>query len=112
MKSIVLRTKPVSVNKRYMISRGRNILSNEYRSAKEAIEWELATQWKGEPLTEEDICVNIIVYYSGRKPDIDAYEKLILDSMTNIVYADDGLVSEKHTFRVKDEDARIEISVL
>ena len=64
-------------------------------------------------LTEEGIAVNILVYYSVRKPDIDAYEKLLLDSMTGIVYKDDGLINEKHTFRIKvEKNPRIEIQVL
>lgn len=111
--TIIIKTKPVSVNKRYTIARGRNILSNEYRSTKEAIAWEIASQWRGDVLNKDGIAVNIIVYYSGRKPDIDAYEKLLLDAMSKVVYEDDGLIDEKHTFRVLDkENPRIEIQVL
>jgi len=113
MYTFTIKTKPVSVNARYMISRGRNILSTKYRNAKEAISWEIASQFKGKMLTEEGIALNILVYYSGRCPDIDAYEKLLLDSMTGIVYKDDGLIDEKHTFRTKVEDNQyIEIQVM
>jgi Holliday junction resolvase RusA-like endonuclease len=113
MYKLIIKTLPVSVNQRYTIARGQNILSKKYREAKEAIQWEIAAQFKGEILIEDGIAVNIMVYYSGKRPDIDAYEKLLLDSMTGIVYKDDGLIDEKHTFRTKiEKDPYIEIHII
>lgn len=113
MKSITLYTKPVVQNKKHTVARGRMILSKEYREAKQALAWEIATQWKDEILTEEGIAVNILIYYKGRRPDIDAYEKILLDAMEGLVYSNDGLIDEKHTFRIKDiENPRTVIQVL
>lgn len=113
IRSIYLNTKPVSINKRYTIARGRNILSTEYRNAKQELEWEIKSQWKYLPSDEEDISLNIIIYYSGRKADIDAYIKILLDAMEGIVYSNDGLVSELHVFRKKvKKDPQIIIQIL
>lgn len=103
MQTIVISTKPVSINARYTISRGKNILSRDYRSAKEAIAWEINSQWH-EDLITEDVTLNFLIYYKGRKPDIDAYHKIVLDAMTGVVYKDDAQVNELHTFRMQDKD--------
>lgn len=112
MQTIVIHTPPVSINKRYTIARGKNILSNDYRAAKEAIQWEIAAQYKGELITEDDLCVNIFVYYSGKKADIDAYIKILLDTMTGIVYKDDKQISELSVVRQPSDTSYIEIQVL
>jgi len=113
MKTLTLYTKPVVQNKKHTVARGRMILSKEYREAKQALQWEVAAQWKGETMTEDGIAVNILIYYKGRKPDIDAYEKILLDCMEGVTYKNDGLVDEKHTFRIKvEENPRVEIQIL
>jgi len=76
------------------------------------MEWEVKSQWRGEPLTENDLCVNLFIYYSGRMNDIDAFIKIILDSMTEIVYKDDKQVSELSVIRQKADEDRVEIQVL
>lgn len=111
MKQIDILTKPVSINQRYTISRGKNILTRNYRDAKEAIKWEVTAQWQGEPI-EDDVTINFLIYYKGRKPDIDAYHKIVLDAMSEIVYKDDKQIDELHTFRMKSGDDRIVIQVL
>jgi len=103
MKTLLLNTKPVSVNQRYTIARGRNILSNTYRDAKALLKWEIKSQWEGEPL-DQDVAVNVIVKYKGRKPDIDAYCKILFDALEGIALKNDGLISEAHIYREKVED--------
>lgn len=93
MQTLTFNTKPVSVNKRYTISRGRNILSNEYRSAKEAMQWEAKSQWQGEPL-DDDVTVNILLHLDSKRPDIDGYLKIILDSIDGIAYHNDRQITE------------------
>lgn len=112
MKSILLNTKPVSINKRYTIARGRNILSTEYRRAKEALQWEVKSQWEGDPLEDKDLELNIVVYYYKRKTDIDAYLKILLDAMEKIVYVNDSQISGLHVYYEKDKEERVEISIL
>ncbi len=110
---ITLYTKPVPQNQKHASVNGRQILTKKYREAKEALSWEIATQWKKAILEEEGLAVNILIYYSGRKPDIDAYEKILLDAAEGIIYKNDGLIDEKHTYRIKDdENPRVELSVI
>jgi crossover junction endodeoxyribonuclease RusA len=111
MQTINIKTSPVSINKRYTIARNRNILSNEYRAAKEAMEWEIKGQFRGEILTDDNLCVNLFIYYKGRKADIDAYIKIILDAMTGIVYEDDKQINELSVVREKSEADGIVVQV-
>ena len=113
MKTILIKTPPVSVNQRYTISRGRNILSNKYRSAKEAIEWEIKSQWDNETIKDEDICINVLLYLKDKRHDIDAFIKLLLDAMSKKVYQDDRQIHELHVFKMYDKkNPRVEISIV
>ena len=104
MKTITLTTKPVPVNQKYSVIRGKMFLSKTYRDTKEAMQWEVKSQWKGEPLAEE-VSLNVMFYYGdNRKRDIDAYLKILLDSMSDIVYTDDSLITELHVFKEVDTD--------
>lgn len=114
METITLTTKPVVINKKYMVTRnGRMILSKEYREGKEAMAWEIASQWHTEP-QRDDVTLNILFYFGDkRKRDIDAYLKILLDAMSEIVYEDDSQVTEMHVFKDYDKDnPRTEIQVL
>lgn len=112
MQTIVIKTPPVSVNQRYTISRGRNILSNKYREAKEAIEWEVKSQWQKD-IIKDEVCVNVLLHLKDKRTDIDAFVKLLLDSMSKIVYKDDLQVTELHVFKMYDKsNPRIEVQIL
>lgn len=113
MKTILIKTPPVSVNQRYTISRGRNILSKDYRNAKEAIEWEVKSQWDYETIKDNDVCINVLLYMKDKRHDIDAFIKLLLDAMSNTVYKDDRQIHELHIFKMYDKkNPRVEISVV
>jgi|TARA_E500000318_G_C3563488_1_gene214638 Holliday junction resolvase RusA-like endonuclease len=47
-------------------------------------------------LFEGDVCVEMLIYYASRRPDLD--ESLILDLMQGIVYKNDRQVKEKHIY--------------
>ena len=51
---------------------------------------------KIDPLTEEYVKVEMMIYYASRRPDLD--ESLILDCMQNYVYYNDRQVKEKHIY--------------
>jgi crossover junction endodeoxyribonuclease RusA len=103
MKTITLLTKPIPVNQKYFVVRGRMLLSTKYRDTKEAMQWEVKSQVKGAPLVG-DVALNIMFYYGdNRKRDIDAYLKILLDSMSGIVYEDDAQISEMHVFKEVDK---------
>ena len=112
MRTLIFKTPPVGVNQRYTISRGRNILSKKYREAKETMQWEAKSQWPDEPL-DEDVVVNILLYLPNNRSDIDAYIKIILDTLTGIAYEDDKQVTELSVVKMLDkEDPRIVVQVL
>lgn len=46
------------------------------------------------PLPENDLAVDIKIYYASRRPDLD--ESLILDCLQGFVYKNDRQVKEKH----------------
>lgn len=113
MKTITLLTKPIPVNQKYFVVRGRMLLSTKYRDTKETMQWEVKSQWKGEPLTD-DVTLNVMFYYGdNRKRDIDAYLKILLDSMSGIIYEDDAQITEMHVFKEVDKgEPRTVIQVL
>ena len=104
MKTLELYIKPCPINQKYFVRNGRNILSNRYRQAKRDLQLEIRSQWNEEPLAR-NVCVNIIQYFGDkRKRDIDAGLKIILDSMTDIVYLDDSQITEMHVFKDYDKN--------
>lgn len=113
MKTITFYTKPVPVNQKYFVRNGRNILSNKYRQAKGDLALETRSQWNSEPLGR-NVELNIIQYFGDkRKRDIDAYLKILLDSMEGIVYLNDNQINAMHVFKEYDkENPRIDIQIL
>ena len=57
---------------------------------------------KIDPLTEEYVKVEMMIYYASRRPDLD--ESLILDCMQNYVYYNDRQVKEKHIYWGLDKE--------
>jgi Holliday junction resolvase RusA-like endonuclease len=110
---ITLYTKPCPVNQKYGIINGRNLLTKKYRDAKEALAWEIRSQWKKQPIGG-DVVINIIEYFGdNRRRDIDAYLKVILDAGSGILYGDDSQIVELTVIKAKDlKNPRIEISVV
>ena len=49
--------------------------------------------------------------FCGKKPDIDNYLKALLDSMTGIVFKDDGQVVECRTRKLYSPNPRIEFTI-
>lgn len=113
MKTITIYTKAIPVNSKYGVMNGRMLLTKKYRDTKEAMKWEIISQWKGEPLYET-VTLNILQYFGdNRKRDIDAYLKILLDSMEGIVYTNDTLINEMHVYKEVDkENPRIEVQIL
>lgn len=57
---------------------------------------------KIDPLTEDYVRVEMMIYYASRRPDLD--ESLILDCMQNYVYYNDRQVKEKHIYWGLDKE--------
>ena len=51
---------------------------------------------KIEELFTAEVCVEMLIYYSTRRPDLD--ESLILDCMQGVIYENDRQVREKHIY--------------
>ena len=58
---------------------------------------------KIDPLTEDYVKVEMMIYYASRRPDLD--ESLILDCMQNYVYYNDRQVKEKHIYWGLDKES-------
>jgi Holliday junction resolvase RusA-like endonuclease len=70
-------------------------------------------QWHSSPITG-DVEIHVKLYFgTRRKADIDNFGKLILDSLTDIVWEDDSQIQKMlvEKFYCK-EDPRIELSIL
>lgn len=108
MKKIVIKTKPISVNQMY---RGRRFLTNDGKATKEAISWEVATQFK-ETMIEDSIKITVHFYFENRRMDIDNCLKGLFDCLTGLVWKDDRYVDELHVFKYIDkENPRTELFI-
>lgn len=106
---ITLKTKPISTNQLYG---GRRYLTKLGKDTKEAMAWEVKSQWKGRKLLTGEISVLVYFYVPNMRSDIDNFLKGFLDCMTGIVWKDDHQIVELHCFKIKDKkDARIELEV-
>jgi Holliday junction resolvase RusA-like endonuclease len=109
MKTITINSEPISTNALY---RGRRFLTKEGKEAKEAMAWEVASQWK-EPITDQDIALNIIFYVKNNRRDLDNCLKATLDCLTGLIWKDDSQVVELHVYKEIDAaNPRIEISFI
>lgn len=52
--------------------------------------------------TKKDVCVEMVIYYATRRPDLD--ESLILDIMQGYVYENDRQVKQKKIYWQLDRD--------
>ena len=57
---------------------------------------------KIDPMTEDYVKVEMMIYYASRRPDLD--ESLILDCMQDYVYYNDRQVKEKHIYWGLDKE--------
>lgn len=87
-------------------------MTAEGKALKEDYGWQAKNQYKEKPL-DYPLFVFINLYFdSKRKHDIDNYNKLILDSLTGIVWLDDGQIESACINKYYDkENPRIEIKV-
>lgn len=88
-------------------------LSKEGKSLKLDYGRQAKSQWKDEPI-EGEILVEIKLYFKrGGKHDIDNYGKILLDSLTGIVWVDDSQIGQMIVTKLIDKDnPRIEIEII
>lgn len=104
-------TMPLSTNALHGVYQGRKILSARGRTNKEAIGWEARSQYRGAPLTGP-LAVEVSLFWpTKRNHDVDNI-KTLLDSLTGIVWQDDGQICDLHIMKEFDKSApRVEMRV-
>lgn len=108
-KTILINTKPISVNRMY---RGRKFLTKEGKDTKEAIKEEVMEKWD-EDRIEEPVGLSIHFYMANKRIDIDNQLKGLLDCMTGTIYKDDSLITELHVYKIIDkENPRTVVEIL
>lgn len=116
MNKIILLGEPKSNQKIYKITaRGRfasMYMSAEGKKIKENYYYQAKSQWK-ENILKDNLIIEINLYFgTKRKCDIDNFGKLLLDSLTGIIWEDDSqiqkMIVEKHYDK---ENPRIEINI-
>jgi Holliday junction resolvase RusA-like endonuclease len=116
MKTIILKGEPKSTGAIYKITcRGRfgsYYVSQQGKAVKQSYIKQTLSQWKDKPISE-NVYVNIRLYFgTKRKADIDNFNKLLLDSMTGIVWIDDSQIQKMTIEKFYDKlDPRIEIGI-
>lgn len=100
---------PVPVNKAYLHSLGRVILSPEARAYKNRAQWEALAQYREAPLRGE---LSVVIHFYARKGDIDGRIKLLLDSLNGIAWGDDRQILQLQVWQHLDpREPRAEVEV-
>lgn len=90
--------------RRLVMSRGRPA----FIKSKKAIDYvddfrsQCAAQMAGAAMAEGDVCVELMIHYASRRPDLD--ESLILDAMQGIVYKNDRQVRQRMAYWGLDQE--------
>ena len=87
-------------------------MSKDGKDLKESYQWQIKSQYKGKPLSD-DVEVHISIYFgTKRKCDWDNFHKLSMDSLTGMVLEDDSQIQIAHVRKhYCKENPRIEIII-
>lgn len=113
---IILLGNPLSTNHIYKTSCVRKFasvyMSKDGKDLKESYQWQLKSQYKGKPL-KTDIDLRIELFFGdNRKRDIDNYNKIVIDSLTGILFEDDSQIQSLLIIKNKDlKNPRVEIQL-
>ena len=99
---------PPSANRYWRVFSNRIVVTDEARSYKQAIYYQLREYT---PL-RQDVGVNFTVFRPARRGDLDNYTKIMFDALNGLVWLDDSQVVEIHSFRADDKtNPRVEFLV-
>ena len=109
---LILRGKPYSTNSLYRRHGHTIYMSKEGRDLKQSYQWQVKSQCK-QPISKEPLKIAIDLFFPDKKKrDIDNYHKILLDSMSDIVWKDDSQITEMKVVKTIDNlDPRIEVEV-
>ena len=117
MSVITLLGEPKSTSHIYLYTcRGKfasMYMSQKGKEIKESYKWQAFNQWKSKPLIG-NLKIRVTAYFgTKRKCDIDNFNKLVLDSLTGIVWEDDSQIYEMTITKDYDKDnPRVEIAIV
>ncbi len=88
-------------------------MSREGKEMKESYQWEAKMQYKGFKCLTGTIEISIKLYFKDKKiRDIDNYGKILLDSLTGIVWDDDKQIRKMTIEKFIDKGSpRIELEI-
>jgi Holliday junction resolvase RusA-like endonuclease len=91
----------VSDNRRHGVIKGRIVLTKEYREAKEAAEWLIAGQMKGQLAHIGPCRVTVALREPDRtrRRDLSNFSKLIHDALEKLAYSNDALIDHLEYIR-------------
>ncbi len=86
---------PLTTNSLYAHTGRMRFMTKKGKDNKEALAWEARTQYKGKPM-EGSVSLKVDLCWGDRRNhDIDNI-KVLLDSMTGILWLDDGQITDLH----------------
>lgn len=104
----MVKIQAMSMNHAYPSNRnGRRFLSNEGAAYKGEIIWAAKEAMRGADLMGRTKVTLEFFFNNKRRRDLDNCIKLLLDSMTGIVYKDDSDIQEIHAYRFYGQPAII-----
>lgn len=67
-------------------------MTKEGKDLKESYQWQAKSQWKQKP-SKRVFEISVELYFKDkRRRDVDDYNKILLDSLTGIVWSDDSQI--------------------
>lgn len=80
------------------------------KTLKESYSWQAKSQYRYKPTTDPVILEALLFFGTKRRQDIDNYNKILLDSLTGILWEDDSQIVELHLVKGYDKtDPRVQI---
>lgn len=115
MRNITLTGNPMSTQSLYLTryGTGQRVKNPKAQALKLDYQWQVKSQWRGEPIRGNIIASMVLYFGDKRKHDIDNFCKIALDSLTGIVWEDDSQIQELTIVKEYDKNnPRIEIIIL
>lgn len=110
---IKLKGTPPTTNNIYRHKGSITFMTAEGRATKEGYQWECKSQYHNK-IIENPISVVVEFYFKDKlRRDLDNFLKIVLDSMTGILWKDDSQIIELTLRKFIDkENSRVELWVL
>lgn len=110
---IILTGNPQSTNTLYRRHGHVIYMTHEGRALKADYSRQAKAQWQRVPILT-DMAITVGLFFKDkRRRDIDNWHKILLDSLTGIVWKDDSQIVDMRVTKVSgDENPRIEVEII